>query len=181
MNAVDASLSHWVNGFAGGPLDLVMIALTHAAIPVMVLAVVLSWWSAAERVPNRHTAVAAGLSFLGGLLLNQLIVLAVFRVRPYDAGVTQLIVGASTDSSFPSDHATAAFAIAASVAFSGKRLRAAVFAVAALLLAVSRVYVGIHYVGDILAGALTGITASALVHATYRTDSRLARALVRVF
>jgi undecaprenyl-diphosphatase len=38
---------------------------------------------------------------------------------------------------------------------------------AALLVIVSRVYVGTHYAGDVLGGAVTGIIAAALVRVVY--------------
>jgi undecaprenyl-diphosphatase len=66
------------------------------------------------------------------------------------------------DPGFPSDHATAAFAIAAVLLV---RLgRPALFVLlAAAALAVSRVLVGVHYPADVLAGALLGSAAAALV------------------
>lgn len=62
---------------------------------------------------TRHVLVATGLSPLLGLALNQLILLVVHRMQPYDGGVTHLLIARSADFSFPSDHATAVFAIAA--------------------------------------------------------------------
>ena len=44
------------------------------------------------------------------------------RIRPYDAGLTHLIVAPSFDWSFPSDHATAAFAIVAGIEEAGLKL-----------------------------------------------------------
>ena len=68
----------------------------------------------------------------------------------------------SHDASFPSDHATAAFAIAVAV-FCFHRRIGAVFLVAAAAIAVSRVLLGMHYPTDVLAGALTGTTAALVV------------------
>jgi undecaprenyl-diphosphatase len=50
-----------------------------------------------------------------------------------------------------------------------------VFLAAAVLLAVSRVYIGTHYVSDVLGGAVTGIIAATLVQAAYREGSKLDR------
>jgi membrane-associated phospholipid phosphatase len=55
--------------------------------------------------------------------------------------------------------------------------RGFVFLVAALIVAVSRVYVGTHYVGDVLGGASTGIIAVFLARAIYWKDTRLDRFL----
>lgn len=84
--------------------------------------------------------MAAGLSFVLGLGLNQIILLFIHRVRPYDAGVSHLIISPSTDWSFPSDHATAAMAVAASFLFHGLRRRGLGYLTAAVLICVSRIY-----------------------------------------
>lgn len=58
--------------------------------------------------------------------------------------------------SFPSGHATVAFACAGVLALAVPRLRVPLYALAALI-AFSRVYVGVHYPGDVIAGAVLGI------------------------
>jgi undecaprenyl-diphosphatase len=174
---MDSAITQWINAPAGGNalLDLLATAVTRFGVPVMVLLVVLQWWSAAERRHVRHAAIAAGLSFLIGLGLNQLVLLMVHRVRPYDAGLTRLMVERSGDWSFPSDHATAACAIAAAFALQRLRGRALFFLACALLIVWSRVYVGTHYVSDILGGAVTGVIGAGLVRALYREGTRLDR------
>ncbi|HXH87742.1 MAG TPA: phosphatase PAP2 family protein [Gaiellaceae bacterium] len=59
-------------------------------------------------------------------------------------------------SSFPSGHATVAFACATALALAVPRLRWPLFTLAALI-AFSRVYVGVHYPLDVLAGAVLGV------------------------
>ncbi len=81
--------------------------------------------------------VASGLSFLLGLAINQVILLLVHRIRPYDAGISHLLIAPSADPSFPSDHATATFAIAAAFLLHGMRRVGFWFLAAALLVTVS--------------------------------------------
>ena len=59
-------------------------------------------------------------------------------------------------SSFPSGHATVAFGCATVLALSVPRFRRPLFALAALI-AFSRIYVGVHYPFDVLAGAVLGV------------------------
>lgn len=114
-----------------------------------------------------------------GLVLNQFILVFVQRVRPYDAGITSLLIPPSGDPSFPSDHATASFAIAA--AFLVHQFRGAVaFLAAAVLISVSRIYIGTHYVGDVIGGALTGIVAVGVVWWIYREGTRADRFLTGI-
>ena len=166
---MDQIVTRWINAPAGSSplLDHVMIAASQFGVPLLVLLVVLQWWSTDERPRVRHTCVAAALSFLGGLALNQIVLLFVHRVRPYDAGVTHLIISRSGDWSFPSDHATATIAIAAAFLFHGWRKRALGLFVGALVICVSRIYVGTHYLTDVLGGAATGIIAAGAVRWLY--------------
>ena len=152
-----------------------MITTTKFGVPFLVLCVVIQWWSKIDRVHVRHTAIAAGLSFLIGLAFNQIILLSLHRVRPYDAGISHLIIGRSSDWSFPSDHATASFAIAAAFTFHALRRRATAFFLMAVLIGYSRIFVGTHYLTDIAGGALTGICAAIMVRAFYKEGSRLDR------
>ena len=117
---MDQAITEWINSFAGSnaALDSIMIMATKVGLPLLVALVVAQWWSKTDRMHVRHTCIAAGLSFLIGLGLNQIIILFVQRVRPYDAGVSHLIISKSADWSFPSDHATASVAIVVAFALS---------------------------------------------------------------
>jgi undecaprenyl-diphosphatase len=180
---MDTTITKWINSWAGySPvLDAAMIFVTGFGVPIMVLAVVAQWWGSGDRARIRHATVAAGLSFLLGEGLNQLVLLFVHRLRPYESGLTNLIIDRSTDWSFPSDHATAAIAIVAAFALLGYGQRAFLLFAAALLVCVSRVYVGTHYVTDILGGAATGTFAAIGVRLLYRRGTSLDRFLVGIF
>ena len=112
MYELDAAATGWINSLAGnGLLDQLMITVSTIGVPLLVLAVAAQWWVGSERTKTRHVLVAAGLTFLIGLGINQIILLFDHRIRPYDAGITRLLIERSSDPSFPSDHATASFAI----------------------------------------------------------------------
>jgi undecaprenyl-diphosphatase len=183
IDFMDEALTHWLNLPAGqNPIfDAIAIALTKFGVPVMVFCVAAQWWTKADRPHVRHTAVAAGLSFLLGLAFNQMVLLFVHRVRPYDAGLTHLIIPRNTDWSFPSDHTTAAFAIVAAFALQRLPLRSLLFLALALLIAWSRVFVGTHYLSDVIGGACTGIAAAVVVRFGYREKTRLAQFATGIF
>lgn len=174
---MDARMTAWINSWAGSDqiLDKIVISVTQFGVPLLVMFVALQWWSKRERVHVRHACIAAGLSFLLGLGLNQIIILFVQRVRPYDAGVTHLIIDRSTDASFPSDHATACCAIAATLLAQGLSRRGAIAAAAAVIISLSRVYVGTHYITDIVGGAAMAVIATTLINLVYREGSSLDR------
>jgi undecaprenyl-diphosphatase len=105
----------------------------------------------------RHGVVAAGFSAALALGIAQVITHIWERPRPYVAhpDLSHLFISASPDPSFPSDHATAAFAIAVSIFLRNRRIGALALVMAAVL-AVARVAVGAHYPGDVLGGAVLG-------------------------
>ena len=173
---MDAAITHWINGLAGQPAwDTVMMVVSAYGVPLMVGMVALQWYARGDRAHVRHVAVVAGLAFLLGLALNQGVLLAVHRVRPYDAGVTRLLIARSADWSFPSDHATASLAVVMAFLRKGQWGRGLVLMGLAALICVSRVYLGIHYAGDILGGAVTGTLAVLVVVWAYREGNRIDR------
>ena len=93
-------------------------------------------------------------------------------------------VGCPEDPAFPSGHASRAFGVATVLASRfPRRYGAAALAVAALI-ALSRVYLGVHWPLDVFAGGLLGIALGALLEAVsrrsvwYRAGRRRAIALV---
>jgi hypothetical protein len=94
---------------------------------------------------DQYGSVAAVLAAGGALAVNQVIALLWARPRPFTAHPTvHVLLPRSTDPSFASDHAAAAFAIATVAILVRPRLGVAAV-VLACLIAYARVYVGAHY------------------------------------
>jgi undecaprenyl-diphosphatase len=110
---------------------------------------------------GRHGVAAAGFSTLLALGAAQVISHLWERPRPFTAHPhdAHLFVAASHDPSFPSDHATAAFAIAVSIWLRHRRAGWLALALATLV-SVSRVVVGVHYPSDAVGGAALGALAA---------------------
>jgi len=96
-------------------------------------------------------------------LLDEALKALVARPRPFlhftDA---RLLVALPHSFSFPSGHASTSFATAAAIFLKHKRVGGCALVLAALI-AFSRVYVGVHYPGDVLAGAVLGTVIALLV------------------
>ena len=85
------------------------------------------------------------------------------RVRPcHVVEGTHLMVNCTDSYSFPSSHATNSFAAAMLISFYFPAVRLGLFLLA-FLVSYSRPYVGVHYPGDILGGAVVGIFCAWLV------------------
>lgn len=111
---------------------------------------------------TRKVGYMAALAMIGSLLINNVLLKnLVARTRPYEV-IEGLIclVRQPRDYSFPSGHTTTAFA-AAWVIFRRLPKRFGVPAlVLAILIALSRLYVGVHYPSDVLFGVIDGIAIS---------------------
>jgi undecaprenyl-diphosphatase len=105
----------------------------------------------------QRAAVAAGAS--AGLALAAAVGLSMVlgRARPFasDPSHVRLLIPHAADAGFPSDHATAAFAIATALLLRDRRYGLPVVMLAALL-AVGRVAAGVHFPSDVLAGGALG-------------------------
>ena len=163
---MDLSVYHSLNDFAYDHHWFEVAAKFFATQGAVLFAVLLAllWlpfgrWTVSG---GRRAVVAAGLSAALGLGVNQAISHAYERTRPYVHHYHHLFVARSHDPSFPSDHATGAFAIAAAL-FLRNRLLGTVALALAILVATGRVAVGTHWPSDVLGGAAIGIAAALLL------------------
>jgi undecaprenyl-diphosphatase len=145
-------------------LGTIFSDVESASIPFMVV-VTAALWLLARPGGGRKWKLAAGSGFAAAavaIAVNQVIHSIWDRARPYETHVIAHPWSKSTDASFPSDHASASFAIAlAVVAFDP--LAGALLAAAAVLIAVGRLFIGAHYPGDIGASVLVGAAAALVV------------------
>ena len=100
------------------------------------------------------------VAFLGAAVLSHLS----HQVRPFQSHQVHQLIPHDPGVSLPSDHATAAFALAFGVFAFLSRRWGIVLGVAAIAIGLSRVWVGVHYPGDILAAAVIGAVATLEVH-----------------
>lgn len=165
---MDTSIYRWVNRLANHTHWAHGVARAYANYGVVLFAALLLVTYLVGRSTTDFRQQAAAVLTGGATLLavgiGQVIGHAVERARPYAAMAdVHVLVNRSTDFSFPSDHATMAGAVAVGLFLASRRWGVPAL-VLGLLMAATRVYVGAHYPGDVLAGfALGGAVAAALV------------------
>ena len=104
----------------------------------------------------------AGLSsvcamLIGLVVVNLTVKPLVARPRPWDAMTDFVSLVTEKDFSFPSGHTTVAFAFALTVCLAAPKRWMKITAVCiAVLMGLSRLYVGVHFPTDVLAGAVFG-------------------------
>jgi undecaprenyl-diphosphatase len=145
--------------------DILRFIALNAQFAFIAVLVVLFFGRDRWRSLSGPRAVAlAGVSAIVALGVAHVIGSIWDRPRPYEAhpGNAHLFLSPSPDPSFPSDHATAAFALAVAV-FMYRRSAGWLLLGMAALVSVARVATGTHYPSDVLGGALLGaLTALAL-------------------
>ena len=129
---------------------------------------------------TRRAGVAAGIALLLSLLVNNVLLKnAVARTRPYElVEGLQILVSRPHDFSFPSGHSGASFAAACAMYPNLPRRWGVTLAVLAALIALSRLYVGVHFPTDVLAGAVIGICLGLLANALLRWGEKKWRKIV---
>jgi len=138
--------------------DTVAMTISGAIATTVILWILLSVWLFVREEKRDHwfflpVAVASTLS----LLVTEVFLKNVFmRARPpLSLGAIQ-VIGQLHDFSFPSGHATFAWALA--IVLSAKEPRATYFFyLLATLISLTRVYLGVHYPSDVVAGMAIGV------------------------
>jgi undecaprenyl-diphosphatase len=176
MNTFDLNVLTYVNQFSqhSRTLDNLIVFLTNSNLlkgGVLVTIIWWAWFKSDERQSNNREHITLTLlsCFIGMFLARVMALTLPFRARPLHVqGLVFLLpygVKPTTLegwSSFPSDHAVLFFALSTGLLFISRKAGAFALAYTALFIAFPRIYLGLHYPTDIIAGAVIGITIALL-------------------
>jgi undecaprenyl-diphosphatase len=158
----DDAIMRWIGAHQTTGMQSVMLEVTALGTGTVVGMIVLIAGMFLWLNHHRHSAVLLIVATLGGMVLDNLLKIGFNRPRPqiFEWGTH------AVSSSFPSGHAMSSVIVYGTVAYLAARLqrnvhsRVLTFVLAALLImiiSISRVYLGVHYPSDILAGLLIGV------------------------
>ena len=120
--------------------------------------------------------VELGVTLVLAFLVSTLVTRFSTQLRPFQNHHVHQLIPHGPGVSLPSDHATAAFAVAFGIGLFLDRRWGILLTVAALAIGVARVWAGVHYPGDVAAGAVIAGLAAAAVLAWSRWRSLRSRA-----
>ncbi|MBK1836858.1 phosphatase PAP2 family protein [Azospirillum sp. YIM B02556] len=176
LHRLDQSLLLWLNQFAGhsAALDMAVRGVANIYLVKLGLFSAALWWLWFRREETEAgrrlvvDAIAAVVLAVAASILIQAVMPA--RPRPlHDAGLSFVPpIGQDRDalknwSSFPSDNAALGFALAATFLRASRSWGLLACLWAAVVIALPRVYLGLHYPGDVAGGALLGFLGAYLV------------------
>ncbi|AEF96329.1 phosphatase PAP2 family protein [Methanotorris igneus] len=157
LNKINIQLFYTINSHYNVFLDMTMTIITHSAYPMAITVLVLSFLK--DRNFGNKVLIALTLAFLVAFSLKYII----NEPRPYlILKNIHLLSYEGYEPSFPSGHTTFAFTVS-TLLYSYSKKMGLIFLIWAILVGYSRVYVGVHYPFDVLAGAIIGIVCGYLV------------------
>jgi undecaprenyl-diphosphatase len=192
MNWIDVPIISFLNRFANHSStfdQLVWLIANNSLLKSGVIIALLYWtWFRKNEGPADHRATLIfGLvaSCTAVLIARLVAVIVPFRERPLRNPDLHFVIPTSMSShvligwsAFPSDTATLFFGVAACLFLVSRRAGLVAFGYTAVVVGLARVYLGIHYPTDILAGALIGVGLVSLIRFP-RIEAAVTRAPMR--
>ena len=154
---IELNILDWIQTLHTPFLDKIMVFITRlgdAGIIWIVLSIVLLL------IPKtrKSGAVMVVALVVDVLLCNIVLKNLVARTRPYEVNTgVHLLVAKLHDYSFPSGHTAASFASVTALYLAGEKKLWKFALVLACLIAISRLYLYVHYPTDVLGGILFGV------------------------
>jgi undecaprenyl-diphosphatase len=141
----------WVNHFYWPPLaNLTAFIELPAELYGVILAIIMTIFRRYQLALCILIAIVIGIAYV--TITKNLIALS----RPFVDLIGINVAYFPSDFSFPSGHATGAFAVFSVWCFKERRYYVPLLGFAALI-AISRVYIGVHFPLDVVAGAVVGL------------------------
>jgi len=150
--SLDNSLFLFVSSFSNVYLDMFFLLVTYVGSSVFWVLTFIIFWT-----KNRKVSAYLFIAFIIDTFSQFLLKTFFIRLRPYEVFSGRLLAfDIELGASFPSGHTQRAFSGSVILGSFYKKYRIPLFALA-VLVAISRIYIGVHYPLDTLAGAINGL------------------------
>ncbi len=160
MEQLNYLLFAWINATPASPEWLIDLAtfIARDLIAIIPLLIVGLWfWGAHSQLVARREVVAkTTIALLFAMCASAAIGALLPHERPFVTGIGYTFLAHAPDSSFPSDHGTAIFTFALAFLCWHRAWSGILLMVAAVAIAWSRVFLGVHWPLDMVGGFLLG-------------------------
>lgn len=175
----------WINNFAGSSkiLDTLMIAITNSAAYVAILLMFTLWFHNGKKenaIRKQYTVLYTTLAVIIALLINVFIHAVYYHPRPFVSHDVHQLVPHAANSSFVSDHSVLVFSIAFVFILRGEKLKY-IALIWAILVGISRLYVGVHFPLDVIGAAVVTFTTSSLLLQSKRIIEPIAKIVFKMY
>lgn len=177
IEQMDYQLFHAINEWArtAPMLNPLIRFLAKDAFYLFFIGLLAYWFM--RKGNHRKMVIEAAVSLCIGLAFSWILGHLFYRDRPFVAHAVLQLIDHPVNASFPSDHALGAFVIATSIGIY-RRKEGILWWILAALIAISRVWAGVHYPTDIIGGAIIGILVAFGVHSAVSRSRLLSRCML---
>ncbi|UPW81304.1 undecaprenyl-diphosphatase [Lysinibacillus sp. Ag94] len=144
--------------------NLPMIIIAEYTVFFLAIFVILFWFT--KNKENKMMLICGGISFILAETMGKVAGLLHFNQQPFAVlSNTNQLIEKTINNSFPSDHTILFFSFCMSF-WLFKKGKWIVWVLLAILVGVSRIWVGVHYPLDVLVGAFIGIASTVIIYFT---------------
>ena len=175
MSDINLNLFYFINHSLQNPFfDWLMPILTHfggfiSLLIVLIVLIIYSWFK--KYLTFRNILILTLFAFLFCDIITVFLKNFVHEPRPFVSfSNVHLLINESDPNSFPSGHTCSTLSVIAVLVLNMKKLSknhykiiSTFLIVFALIIGFSRIYVGVHYPADVLAGGIIGIVGALLI------------------
>lgn len=175
----DESLLHVINGLSNPLLDAIFIPLNYLGSTLFWIILIVAFWIKGHKKLSVYLLYAT--------IINSVLMFSLkwtfLRPRPSENNEKDILFIEDTGPSFPSGHTENVFSGNVILSYFSKDWKfKVVFYVLAILTAISRIYIGVHYPIDTLFGSLIGIIVGNFVLnlPTEKTEIKIDKAIKKI-
>ena len=158
FETIDMKILVWIHNNHNDVFDLLMPFITNSdnwIFPILILVFVLGFKAGKKgRIALVLLIICLAIT---DSICAQVLKPIIARIRPSHLSIDSLnlLVSKGGKWSMPSNHAANMFAFSVILSYFYEKIRIPLFCLATLI-AISRVYVGVHYLGDVIIGSILG-------------------------